>query len=602
MGLFASRGVLVVVGLSLLGGEWLWAQDPPAPESNYVKLLKRAPESRQATIIEVIGKRGDAADLTYLLGRATAVAPAGFPDATRQLAFGVLGDAASTRNLRPTAGLDELNPWIASGVDVNPATRQAAIRLAGTWRLASAVPALTEVAGGKSGPDLAARSQAFDALASIGTDPARAALEGFATPDAASAIRVAAVAALARVNIDLAADRAAQVIAASDPGQDLAPLLAPFLDRQEGAGKLLAATLRHPLSADAAKLALRAIGALGRSDEALVGSLSKIAGIEADPRPPGPAEMATLIVDVARQGDPARGERIFRRAELNCMRCHAIAGAAGGVGPELSALGLSSPVDYVVNSILIPDQAIKEEYQTRVVQTDDGRILQGIVVEEDDRRVVLKDAQGERRVVATSTIEESKKGGSLMPKGLVSTLTHAEFIDLVRFLAELGRPGPYAIRPTPTIQRWRALHPVPAAIAGSATPPASAFQTEVLNANPEHLVPLYGWTSGDLPTPELLGASGGEVGVVQGEIAVFAPGPIQLRFGTKARPELAAWIDEAPLTIEPDGTTIVQPAIGTHRLTIRVDARPELGPIAPIRTELIRVGGSPAQFSVVGGR
>ena len=46
--------------------------------------------------------------------------------------------------------------------------------------------------------------------------------------------------------------------------------------------------------------------------------------------------------------------------ELNCIKCHAISGAAGGVGPDLSALGLSSPVDYVVNSILIPDQAIKE--------------------------------------------------------------------------------------------------------------------------------------------------------------------------------------------------------------------------------------------------
>jgi len=123
------------------------------------------------------------------------------------------------------------------------------------------------------------------------------------------------------------------------------------------------------------------------------------------------------------------------------MKCHAVSGAAGGVGPDLSSLGLSSPVDYVVNSILIPEQAIKEEFLTRLVVTDDGRVLQGIVVEEDDKRLVLKDATGEQRVIPVASIEESKKGGSLMPKGIGNLLTRAEFVDLVRFLSELGKPG-----------------------------------------------------------------------------------------------------------------------------------------------------------------
>ena len=34
-----------------------------------------------------------------------------------------------------------------------------------------------------------------------------------------------------------------------------------------------------------------------------------------------------------------------------------------------------------------------------------------------------------------------------MPKGLANLMTRAEFLDLVRFLSELGKPGPYAIRP-----------------------------------------------------------------------------------------------------------------------------------------------------------
>ena len=40
-----------------------------------------------------------------------------------------------------------------------------------------------------------------------------------------------------------------------------------------------------------------------------------------------------------------------------------------------------------------------------------------------------------------------------MPKGLTNTATRGELLDLVRFLSELGKPGPYALRPSPTIQR-----------------------------------------------------------------------------------------------------------------------------------------------------
>ena len=578
------------------------SQAPPSAESNYVKLLKRAPEARLGTIIEVIGKRGDAADLGYLLDRATAVPPVGFAAATRVLALDALSEAATTRNLRPAADLDEINPWIASGVDVAPATRGAAIRLAGAWRLASAVPALIEVAGGKSGPDLASRNLAFDALATIATEPARAALARFAGPREGSGVRQVAVAALARVDLDVAANHAAEVIAAASGDQDLATLFAPFLDRQQGAARLLAAIQRHPPASDAAKVALRAISALGRSDEALVAALSQCAGINGDPKPPGPAEMATLIAEVASQGDPVRGERIFRRAELNCMKCHAIAGAAGGVGPELSAVGLSSPVDYLVNSILIPDQAIKEEYQTRTLMTADGRVLQGIVVEEDDRRVVLKDAQGERLVVPTSMIEESKKGGSLMPKGLVATLTRPEFVDLLRFLSELGRPGAYAIRATPTIQRWRALHPVPAGLGAADLPTAALLRSTVLDASPEHWSPLYGWQSGAMPTPEILGAAGGKVGIIQGEILVSAAGPALLRFGSKARPEVVAWADDGEIRIAADGTAVVNLVPGTKRVTVRVDARTTVEPVEPIRVEVVRLADSPAEFSVVGGR
>jgi len=563
--------------------------EPPKPESNYVKLLKKAPEARLGTIVDILGQRGDADDLAYLFGRA--VDPKGFPPAVRLKALEVLADAALTRKAVPGGDVSGLARLFGPA---EPAARLAAFRLAGVWKAEATVPALAEIARARGGDD-SARSSALDAMAAIGGAGARGAIEALSAADQPLKVRTPAVAALARIDVDAAADRAPGVLVDDADIRAVTPLIAAFLDRQGGAEKLADALGRRKPTPDGARLALRAVYALGRADESLVGSLSKLAGIEAEAGPPTRAEVESLIADVAVKGDAAKGELIFRRAEMNCMKCHALSGASGGVGPELSALGLSSPVDYVIDSILIPDQSIKEEFQTRVVLTDDGRVLQGIVVDEDDKRLVLKDATSELRTIPTVSIEDSKKGGSLMPKGLAKLLTRAEFVDLVRFLSELGKPGPYAIKPVPTIQRWRVLKATPEGLARG-VPDAEALRSQVLDAEAELWVAAYSLVGGGLPIPDLVEATGGRVAYAQGEINVSSAGPVAFRF--QSARGLAAWLDDRPLAIgDPAGAEVGE---GKHKLTIRVDAA-ERGN-EPVRVEVARPEASSAEFSVVGGR
>src|SRR5262249_13164025 len=145
---------------------------------------------------------------------------------------------------------------------------------------------------------------------------------------------------------------------------DFTPLVAAFTTRQDGPDKLAAAFAGASLAPDSAKLALRALYTLGRSDPSLVNVLSRAAGLDAEVKPLEKAEMEQLIVEVGSSGNPERGEAIFRRADLSCARCHALLSAGGGIGPDLSPIGQSSPVDYIANSLLLPDQAIKEEFHT----------------------------------------------------------------------------------------------------------------------------------------------------------------------------------------------------------------------------------------------
>ena len=58
-------------------------------------------------------------------------------------------------------------------------------------------------------------------------------------------------------------------------------------------------------------------------------------------------------------------EAVFRRPELGCMNCHAINKAGGSIGPDLGPVGGSSPMDYIVQSILDPNASVKEEYLTK---------------------------------------------------------------------------------------------------------------------------------------------------------------------------------------------------------------------------------------------
>src|SRR5207244_2688411 len=103
---------------------------------------------------------------------------------------------------------------------------------------------------------------------------------------------------------------------------------------------------------------------------------------------------------------PARGETVFRRRELNCLKCHAIGGAGGLVGPDLISIGASAPVDYLIESLLLPNKAVKENYQTLVVTTTDGRLISGVKVRQSDTELILRDAEDREVGIPLKLIEE----------------------------------------------------------------------------------------------------------------------------------------------------------------------------------------------------
>jgi putative heme-binding domain-containing protein len=147
----------------------------------------------------------------------------------------------------------------------------------------------------------------------------------------------------------------------------------------------------------------------------------------------------------AEQGSVTRGEAIYRRAALQCINCHAIGSGGGLVGPNLVSLGGAATPEYVLRSLIDPNDKLKEGYNTVRVLTVDGRVIQGIPAGGDADTLQLRTAEGVVVAIARGDIEEETNGQSLMPVGLVDSLTRDELADLTRFLTALGREPEYTV-------------------------------------------------------------------------------------------------------------------------------------------------------------
>ena len=553
-----------------------------------VRLLKsgRLPAERVSSVVNLVCQRGNEEDLAYVYQQATK--PDGFTGDLRRQVLEGLATAAQTRKVRPTVEAGELARLIG---DADAATARAAVGLAAAWRSAVVAPPLAERVLAAATND-ESRKLALDALLAIGGEPARETTEKLLASENPR-FRAYGVAALAGGDLDQAATRAATLMAEKSYAANFDVLLGIFLDRKGGAEKLAAALASATIPADCAMLALRHLYLAGRSDAALVDVLGKAAGLGVEKPPPTPEELKALSAEALAKGDPARGEAVFRRGDLGCLKCHAISGAGGDVGPDLSPVGATSPVDYVITSILHPDLSIKESFLTRNFVTSDGMIHQGIVVDRDDNRVIIKDATGKKITIPAADIDEEIEGRSLMPKGLASFLTHAEFLDLARFVGELGKPGPYAVRSQPTVQRWRVLKETPAEMSRQA-PEAQVIAQQVLAAGPEAWTPAYACVGGALPLDELRG-DGRKVLVLFGEIEVTEPGEVTVKLDS---PQGAtAWLDDRALSAE--GSAAVSLDRGQHKLVLRVDTSARES--RELRVIVDKPVGSTAVYTVVGG-
>jgi putative heme-binding domain-containing protein len=144
------------------------------------------------------------------------------------------------------------------------------------------------------------------------------------------------------------------------------------------------------------------------------------------------ALLAELLPLVDRPGDRARGREVFAQ---QCGTCHTAAGVEtrGGVGPDLTGMGAHGARE-LLPFLIDPNRSVEPAFLEYVVETTDGKLVDGVVKRETAESVVLRSSTAEVEVPRDRIATLRSTGRSPMPVGFEALGAEA-LRDVIAFLA-----------------------------------------------------------------------------------------------------------------------------------------------------------------------
>ena len=138
-----------------------------------------------------------------------------------------------------------------------------------------------------------------------------------------------------------------------------------------------------------------------------------------------------LTPETLRKANLNVGRTLF---EKNCSNCHRMFGVGGTIGPEITGAQRTN-IDYMLENLVDPSSSVAKDFQMELVLTDSGRVITGLVVDESEIALTIQTAN-ERLVLPKVEIENRTLSKvSMMPDGLIQTLTNDQVRDLIGYLA-----------------------------------------------------------------------------------------------------------------------------------------------------------------------
>ena len=139
-------------------------------------------------------------------------------------------------------------------------------------------------------------------------------------------------------------------------------------------------------------------------------------------------------------GDPKRGAEILSPTGkwAACYACHAINGNGGKIGPDLSKVASRLDKAQILESLASPSKTIAPEFQAWQIETSEGKAQTGFIAKQSKSDITFTLADGSTHTLAKTAItKQVPLVVSLMPEGLLQTLSQQEAADVLTWLASL---------------------------------------------------------------------------------------------------------------------------------------------------------------------
>ena len=493
-----------------------------------------------------MANEGSPSHLSKLLGLASQT-----KSVSRQHAYlNALLTAKKLRKINPS-GTERIVSFLNSE---NDTVFGVAAQLAGLWKVESSRSEVEKILN--DDPASPVRSKvALQALIALGGEKTNSYLNQlFGNPKTPYGRKAMVVTGQSKVQPILAARRAVKLLQGAPGGKDRFGIYAAFLGNR-GATRALATEISQvELPEPIALQGLQLAESSPTRPKELIAAIQKAGGLKPMKMSLSLSEMASMIERVGKRGDAVRGESIYRSQNLQCVACHAIGEVGGVIGPNMVSIGASAPMDYLIESLLEPSKKIKEGYHTNLVTLKNGDAHAGGIVSESKTELVIRDLTGKHnRIAKTDVASQTISPVSLMPVGLTAQLREDEFVDLVRFMSELGKEGKYKTTTNRFARSWEVL-PTRSPNPGTVHHYGAEMFTQEFSGY--KWTPFYAMVGGSIPVDEVpvaLKRRADEYQVLRTHVEVTRAGKHKVRLKGDSN-HMDLFLDGEPIEIPADRT------------------------------------------------
>lgn len=138
-----------------------------------------------------------------------------------------------------------------------------------------------------------------------------------------------------------------------------------------------------------------------------------------------------LSSDELAHADLAAGRELFTK---HCSNCHKFFGDGGDIGPDITGAQRTN-LDYMLENLIDPNAAVSKDYQVEIIETIEGRVINGLIVNENDRTLTVQTVTEQIIIPVDDIDSRATSPKSIMPEGLLEPLSNREIRDLFGFLS-----------------------------------------------------------------------------------------------------------------------------------------------------------------------